>query len=61
MAGVVTASGQADKLTVLPPPLELGSARFSLSWHRRNDVHPAQRWFRDCIAGLFPACEMKPP
>lgn len=53
MAGVVAASGHADDLAVLPPPLDLGRVHFSLSWHRRNDVHPAQRWFRDCIARLF--------
>ncbi|WP_439575044.1 LysR family transcriptional regulator [Phreatobacter sp.] len=54
MAGVVTASGYADKLAVLQPPLELDPVQFLMSWHRRNDSHPAQRWFRSCIAGAFP-------
>ncbi|WP_225767717.1 LysR family transcriptional regulator [Inquilinus sp. Marseille-Q2685] len=55
MTGVVTASGQADRLCVLQPPLDLDAVQFSLSWHRRNDAHPGQRWFRDCIAALFPS------
>lgn len=54
MEGVVLASGHADRLAILPPPLNLGKAQFAVSWHRRNDVHPAQKWFRQCIAGLFP-------
>lgn len=52
MGGAVAASGHADALCVLAPPLDLDPVRFVMSWHRRNDVHPAQRWFRDCIASL---------
>jgi DNA-binding transcriptional LysR family regulator len=52
MEGVVRASGHAHELCVLPPPIDLEPVQFVLSWHRRNDVHPAQRWFRDCIASL---------
>jgi DNA-binding transcriptional LysR family regulator len=52
MAGVVAASGYAGELSVLPPPIDLEPIQFVLCWHRRNDVHPAQRWFRDCIASL---------
>lgn len=52
MAGVVSVSGHADELCVLDPPLRLARPRFVLSWHRRNDTHPAQRWFRDAIAAL---------
>lgn len=54
MAGVVAASGRGEELHVLSPPLELSPARFVMSWHKRNDAHPAQRWFRDCVASLFP-------
>lgn len=54
MEGVVSASGHADKLDVLKPPLELEPVRFVMSWHRRNDTHPAQRWFRSCVAAAFP-------
>lgn len=50
MAGTVAASGHADALEVLTPPLELDPVPFVLSWHRRNDGHPAQRWFREQIA-----------
>jgi DNA-binding transcriptional LysR family regulator len=55
MEGVVLASGYAHELSILPPPLDLEPVQFVLSWHRRNDVHPAQRWFRDCIASLATA------
>jgi DNA-binding transcriptional LysR family regulator len=50
MEGVIEASGRASELAILPPPVELASIPFVLSWHRRNDVHPAQRWFRDFLA-----------
>jgi DNA-binding transcriptional LysR family regulator len=52
MEGVVLASGHTHELSILPPPLDLEPVQFVLSWHRRNDVHPAQRWFRDCVASL---------
>ena len=54
MDGVVRASGHAGDLAVLPTPLALDPVPFVLSWHGRNDGHPAQRWFRDCIASLMP-------
>ncbi len=53
MEGVVDASGHKDALVALSPPLDLPAARFVMSWHRRNDVHPAQRWLRDCIAAVL--------
>ncbi|MDQ0996366.1 DNA-binding transcriptional LysR family regulator [Phyllobacterium ifriqiyense] len=53
MSGVVDASQYAEQLMILQPPIQLDPVQFSLSWHRRNDVHPAQRWFRDCIAALY--------
>ena len=52
LEGVVAASGQARNLRVFDPPMELDPVGFVVSWHRRNDVHPSQRWFRDCIASL---------
>lgn len=52
MAGVIPASGQADALAIRPPPIDLDPITFTMSWHRRNDVHPAQRWLRDFVAGL---------
>ncbi len=52
MSGVVSASGHADELCVLNPPLDLDPVPFVMSWHRRNDTHPAQHWFRDCVASL---------
>lgn len=52
MEGVVAASGHAERLCIMPPPLELPSIPFVMSWHRRNDVHPAQRWFRDLLAAI---------
>ncbi len=59
MGGVVSASGHADELCVLEPPLELEPVTFVLSWHKRNDGHPAQRWLRGCIASL-PGRSMQP-
>ncbi len=59
MGGVVAASGYASELRVLDPPLELDPVAFVLSWHKRNDSHPAQRWFRDYIASL-PGLSVQP-
>ncbi|MCX8281079.1 LysR family transcriptional regulator [Phyllobacterium sp. 0TCS1.6C] len=53
MQGVVDASGYRERLQVLKPPMELGTAKFDMAWHRRNDVHPAQRWLREVIRSLF--------
>ncbi|KAA3509668.1 LysR family transcriptional regulator [Agrobacterium rosae] len=58
MKGVVEASGYRERLHVMKPPLELGTAKFDMAWHRRNDVHPAQRWLREVIGSLF---ENSPP
>ncbi|ENN86831.1 hypothetical protein RHSP_31456 [Rhizobium freirei PRF 81] len=52
MEGVVRASGYADKVYVSQPPLDLGPVAFNMSWHRRNDVHPAQRWLRAIVPNL---------
>lgn len=52
MQGVVTGSAFRDELLLLPPPIELSPARFVLSWHRRNDAHPIQRWMRDLLCEL---------
>ena len=52
MTGVVRASGRAAELTELEPPVELPTMAFVMSWHRRNDAHPAQRWFRETISAL---------
>ncbi|TCV60250.1 LysR family transcriptional regulator [Neorhizobium sp. S3-V5DH] len=50
MRGVVEASDAASHLLIFEPPLPLGSVRFDMSWHRRNDVHPTQRWFREFVS-----------
>lgn len=52
MQGVVDLSGHADRLAVLDPPLPVAPCPYVMSWHRRNDAHPAQRWLRDCIAAV---------
>ena len=52
MEGVIGASGYGRDLTVLKPPLKLAPIPFVMSWHRRNDAHPAQMWFRGLIARL---------
>lgn len=52
MAGVVAGSGHAAELCILDPPLELDPVSHLLSWHRRNDGHPAQRWLRETVAAV---------
>ena len=52
-AGMIPASGHADELTVVTTPLDLDPVPFVLSWHCRNDGHPAQRWLREAVASLF--------
>ncbi len=52
MLGVVEAGGWRDRLEVLAPPVELTPCPYVMSWHRRNDAHPAQRWLRGCLEGL---------
>ena len=52
MEGVVKASGHSHSLAITPCPIAIDPVPFVLAWHRRNDVHPAQRWFRDFVAGL---------
>ena len=59
MAGVVKASGRESELQLLEPPVELAPVPFVMSWHRRNDAHPAQRWFRETIAAL-PVADASP-
>lgn len=54
LEGVVSASGHADELAVFKPPLDLEPVHFVMSWHRRNDTHPAQRWIRNCVSAAFP-------
>jgi DNA-binding transcriptional LysR family regulator len=53
MQGVVAASGLRERLTLFAPPLELPRPQFVLSWHRRNDAHPAQDWLRRQIIAMF--------
>jgi DNA-binding transcriptional LysR family regulator len=52
MEGIVTRSGSQHDLLVLPPPIELSPVSFVMSWHRRNEVHPVQRWFRELVMKL---------
>ena len=52
MEGVVTRSGFRNELMLLPPPLSLPPVSFVMSWHRRNEVHPVQRWMRDLLVEL---------
>jgi DNA-binding transcriptional LysR family regulator len=49
MSGVVEPFRKAFGVEVLEPPLALPTAHFVLAWHRRNDAHPAQRWFRGLV------------
>ncbi|ASG25295.1 LysR family transcriptional regulator [Nitrospirillum viridazoti] len=53
MEGAVDASAARDDLLILPPPVALGTVSFAMSWHRRNDAHPVQRWFRETLSSLY--------
>ncbi len=53
MEGVAEASGWRNALTVFPPPLDLAPVPFVMSWHKRNEDHPAQRWLSESITSLF--------
>ena len=52
MEGVVQASACREELLAFPPPISLAPVSFEMSWHRRNDAHPMQRWFRKTLAEL---------
>lgn len=52
LEGVVRVSGHGENLAMRPPPLALEPVTFVMSWHRRNDGHPAQRWLRSCLSDL---------
>ena len=52
MLGVVEASGWIDRLAIMEPPIALEPCSYVMSWHRRNDEHPAQRWLRSCIRAI---------
>ncbi len=52
MEGVVKASACGDELVALPPPIALAPVSFVMSWHRRNDAHPVQRWLRETLSAL---------
>jgi DNA-binding transcriptional LysR family regulator len=56
LRGIIQASGQTDKLAILPLPLDLEPVSFVMSWHRRNEGHPAQRWLRSRIGELVKDC-----
>lgn len=49
MRGVVAGSESRMQLSIHEPPIELAKVPFVLSWHRRNDSHVGQRWFRELI------------
>ncbi len=52
MLGVVEVSGWADRLAIMEPPFALEPCAYVMSWHRRNDDYPAQRWLRACVRSV---------
>ena len=52
MLGVVEVSGWTDRLTIMEPPFALEPCAYVMSWHRRNDEYPAQRWLRACVRSV---------
>jgi DNA-binding transcriptional LysR family regulator len=57
MEGVVIHSGFREQLAVLPLPIRLAGIPFVLHWHRRNDAHFGQRWFRERVLEVGAAIE----
>ena len=52
LRGIALSSPYRDKLVLVPPPMSLPDIGFHLIWHKRNDVHAAQKWMRDLITAL---------
>jgi len=52
MAGILDGAVHAAELCVLNQTTHLEPVSFVASWHRRNEMHPAQRWFRDKIVAV---------
>jgi DNA-binding transcriptional LysR family regulator len=57
MEGVVIHSGFREQLAVLPLPIRLAGIPFVLHWHRRNDAHVGQQWFRERVLEVGAAIE----
>ena len=55
MRGVVDVSDSRGRLSIHRPPIELLPVSFALSWHRRNDSHVGQQWFRELIRSVAAA------
>ncbi len=52
MLGVVEVSSWTERLAIMEPPIALEPCAYVMSWHRRNDEHPAQRWLRACVRSV---------
>jgi hypothetical protein len=52
MRGIVDVSDSRAQLSLHKPPIELLPVSFALSWHRRNDSHVGQQWFRALIGSV---------
>ena len=52
MRGIVDVSESRAQLSLHKPPIELLPVSFALSWHRRNDSHVGQQWFRELIGSV---------
>jgi DNA-binding transcriptional LysR family regulator len=55
MRGIVEVSDSRARLSIHKPPIELLPVSFALSWHRRNDSHVGQQWFRELIRSVAAA------
>ena len=53
LESIVAASASRDRLAKFPPPLDLETVTFVMSWHRRNEANPVQQWMRETIANLL--------
>jgi DNA-binding transcriptional LysR family regulator len=60
MKRVAQASAASHQLVLFPPPIHLDPIRFELIWHRRNDSHSGQQWFRSLVAELAASLDSNP-
>jgi DNA-binding transcriptional LysR family regulator len=49
----IQASPYRDQVQALPPPKELTSQQFQMTWHSRNESDPGLVWLRDQVRAIM--------
>ncbi|MBL8328830.1 MAG: LysR family transcriptional regulator [Rubrivivax sp.] len=55
--GFVEATGYREELVTRDLPFEMQPVHVDMLWHRRHDMHPAQRWLREQVHAAVKAAE----